>query len=372
MKIVGFNVFSYSLPLRQPLRLKNITLFQREGMLIKLTDEKGYIGWGEIAPLPGFSQENLSTAKSDVLKLKTNLTDKEIPTHFLPLNDEFEKWLRAFHCCPSVRFGFEAAILNLIAVSKKTILSKILTPNPLDNIIVNGLLYGTKDNVVTLALSLYQKGYRAFKLKIGHLKIDDAIGTVKEVRKVIGDDSVLRLDANQSFNFDDAEMLFEQVASYNIDYIEEPVKDVQILRQFLEDASRNKTMPTNIALDETLLDITSDNLLSFPSLKAIVIKPTLLGLERAVRFAYTAQQSGITVVFSSSFESSLGIYQIASIAAGVCLDNKVAMGLDTLHIFKNDLCDPPLQITKGEIALTEDVDIYQRINNHWLKDIDDV
>ena len=40
----------------------------REGVLIRLESENGRVGWGEVAPLPGFSQETLEEAITDLIE----------------------------------------------------------------------------------------------------------------------------------------------------------------------------------------------------------------------------------------------------------------------------------------------------------------
>jgi O-succinylbenzoate synthase len=49
MKLARFDLYRYSLPLSRPLTLGGITLFQREGILLKLSGDDGSEGWGETA-----------------------------------------------------------------------------------------------------------------------------------------------------------------------------------------------------------------------------------------------------------------------------------------------------------------------------------
>ena len=61
----------------------------REGVLIALETKNGQVGWGEVAPLPGFSQETLDEAIKDLIEG----------------NDS---------SLPSVQWGKSSAILDLL------------------------------------------------------------------------------------------------------------------------------------------------------------------------------------------------------------------------------------------------------------------
>ena len=58
-------VYRYSLPMEAGVVLRNQRLKTRDGLLVSLwQDEK--TGWGEIAPLPGFSVEDITQAQEAV------------------------------------------------------------------------------------------------------------------------------------------------------------------------------------------------------------------------------------------------------------------------------------------------------------------
>ena len=57
MKGTRCQLFRYRLPLRRPLRLPaGDDLTVREGILFCVTAADGYVGWGDAAPLPGWSE----------------------------------------------------------------------------------------------------------------------------------------------------------------------------------------------------------------------------------------------------------------------------------------------------------------------------
>ena len=70
--------------------------------------------------------------------------------------------------------------------------------------------------------------------------------------------------------------------------------------------------------------------------RAVVIKPTLTGsLEKVQAQVAAARASGLEVVISSSIESSLGLTQLARIAAWLTPES--IPGLDTLNLMQTQL-----------------------------------
>jgi o-succinylbenzoate synthase len=69
MKISQCRIYRYSLPYFNPIQKGNN---ERKGLLLQITDADGATGWGEIAPLPGFSKETLQDATREALEFKNN------------------------------------------------------------------------------------------------------------------------------------------------------------------------------------------------------------------------------------------------------------------------------------------------------------
>ena len=89
-------------------------------------------------------------------------------------------------------------------------------------------------------------------------------------------------------------------------------------------------------MDESLVGMTPVQLKDYNSLKAVVLKPTRLGLERSMQLARIAVSRGITPVISSTFESSVGLTVLAQFAAAV-VSRTTAVGLDTQRWLAADL-----------------------------------
>jgi len=139
MIIDKIRIFSYSLPFLTPLKIKDRTFNFREGYLIRISNKNDNIGWGEISPLYGFSIETLESVLSDIINLKQKLENFQVPQEILKI---------LFPYSPSVRFGFESALLNLMASEKKLTLAGFLNPTANLKIKINALLDGNYDDII--------------------------------------------------------------------------------------------------------------------------------------------------------------------------------------------------------------------------------
>ena len=89
-----------------------------------------------------------------------------------------------------------------------------------------GLYYSENDfpkNLVDEAKYYKKIGFKGMKMKIGAIKPESDIERIKEIRKAIGDDIYLMVDANQAYNLYTAKKLLKKLAEFNILWFEEPL-----------------------------------------------------------------------------------------------------------------------------------------------------
>lgn len=298
-------VWQYQIPMDAGVILRNQRLKQREGLLVRLTQDQ-QTGWGEIAPLPGFSDENLAEAQSALLDwLSLWQSAKEAPLPELP----------------SVAFGLSCALAELAGG----------LPQAADYRIAP-LCSGDPDELI-LALAA-MPGEKIAKVKIGEYEaVRD--GMVVNLLLEAVPDLRLRLDTNRRWTALKARQFAKYVNPAHrsrIAFIEEPCQS--------PDQSREFSLETGIAIawDESLREA-GYTFQSEPGVVAVVIKPSLTGsLETIRQQVAAAHQLGQIAVISSSLESSLGLTQLARIAAW--LTPGVIPGLDTLSLMQAQVIRP--------------------------------
>ena len=128
----------------------------------------------------------------------------------------------------------------------------------------------------------------------------------------------------------------------HIEYIEDPCATYADIRAVASHTG------IAVALDEILSAETNWDF--FPQLKALVLKPTLIGsLDKCHELANKAKANGVKVILSSSHESQLGNRLLALLAAEWSPEQ--APGFDTLRYFSGTVLDDKQQVDIKQLQL---------------------
>jgi O-succinylbenzoate synthase len=354
LKIARFDLYRYGLPFSRPLTLKDVTLRRREGLLLRLSGDDGSEGWGESAPLPGFSRESVGEAASQLRRLAGSMMGREAADDLVDLHGELAHELEG--TAPSVRCGFELAVWSLYAALSGRTLPELLTPSPRAVVPVNGLLSGSPVKVLEEARRMRNAGYRSIKLKVGARTVTEDAALVRALGEQVG--ISLRLDANRAWAYEEAAEFSGYAGRF--EYIEEPLADPARLPGLV----REFGVP--VALDESLVGMEPEKLEESFAV-AFVLKPTLLGgISRTLRVAERALCLGVTPVISSAYESGLGTAALVALAAGIG-DHPVAAGLDPYRMMAEDVLETPLNLPAPNVDVRETTDASRTVDVRKLE-----
>ena len=364
MKIASFRVYKYALPLKRPIEVHGLKLNKREGLIIHLKSDRDVDGFGEVAPLDGWSEESLNEAQAQAHVLKASLTGCDVLPGVEKLDGKMRSWFEAMNLRPSVQFGIEMAVLNLIAGTKNTPLFQSIAHGHSDHrdyTRVHALLDGTVEEVARQAKKYKDDGFMDMKLKVRG-SVDESADKVRAVNEVVRGEVLLHLDANQAWELEDAVRFGREIECSTVAYIEEPLKHVYQTPEFYQETM----IP--VALDESLLKLSVEEFKSLDGVDVLVLKPTALGgLEKTWQLMQQARTLGLAAVISSSFESGLGILTLANLAS--CTVRDQAAGLDTLKWFEQDLLEENVLIRHGKINIRQAPPREQDIDFNLLKEI---
>ena len=354
MKLSGFDLFRYSIPLAQTVVLKNSTIHRREGLLLKLSGSDGSEGWGESAPLPGFSRESLGESAAQLRRLAESMTGQDLTDDRVDGYGTFVPEVEQLVHAPSVRFGLELALWNLYGFSSGMGLAGSLAPSPRATVPVSGLLSGAADEVLEGAGRMRSAGYRAVKLKVGSRPVADEITLVRALDEVLGDEVSLRLDANRAWGYEEAEEFVRSTPRF--EYVEEPLAEPARM----PDLVQHLGIP--VALDESLVGMEPDGLEDHRYARAVVLKPTLLGgISRTLLMAERALRLGMTPVVSSAYESGVGTAALVALTAAIG-ERPVAAGLDTYRVLAHDVLEKPLGLPAPGVDVGRTADAARKID----------
>ncbi len=333
MKLKNIELYVYKLPLKNPLNLKGESVAVRYGMIVKIENDSGIVTHGEIAPLPHFSKETVIDSIAQIRTIKNDLLSINFTAEMWEsqLLNTFAKWGLNPH--PSALFGLESAFFKLFDTETNR------RPIPMC-----GFLDGDMNTILSRAEQMGKGGYQSLKVKISQFPIDRAIHLVTNLQKILDGKTKLRLDTNQAWTLDEALEFGKKFYPNTFEYFEEPCKS------FEESVAFGEKSGHPIAADESLRDRPLTETLNTACVKAIVLKPTMYGgAQFCMGVAKMAKNRGIDATFSSSYESTLGLSDIARL---YLRSGSVApVGIGTYNIFSQEPFLPQLSVQGGIVSL---------------------
>jgi O-succinylbenzoate synthase len=220
-----------------------------------------------------------------------------------------------------------------------------------DRIPVNATLPAVPADDVPAVLALYP-GCRTVKVKVaerGQTLADD-VARVAAARAALGPEGRVRLDANGGWNVDEAEHAVHALASYDLEYLEQPCASVDELAEL---RTRLHDWDIPVAADESVRKAADPLAVARAgAADLLVIKAQPLGgIHRALRIV---GEAGLPVTVSSALDTSIGIAMGAHLAAALP-ELPYDCGLATVGLFERDVLADPLVPVDGAIAVTRPV-----------------
>jgi L-Ala-D/L-Glu epimerase len=204
------------------------------------------------------------------------------------------------------------------------------------------LARGDADDLAAQCADGLRRGFGTFYLKVG---IDAAadVAMVAAVRDALGRGPRLRLDANGAWSFPDAVRLLGQMADYDIDFVEQPVRD-HPAGQLAELRAR---VPMAVCANEGLWS-EADAYARIRARQADVycFSPYWVGsLAGFHRLAHVAHLEGLQVCKHTHGE--LGLAAAAGQHLLLTLPNIVEGHQQTAHVMAGDILSEPVPIATG-------------------------
>lgn len=216
-----------------------------------------------------------------------------------------------------------------------------------ERIPVNATVPAVAPDEVAAVLASYH-GCRTAKVKVaerGQTLADD-VARVAEVRRVLGPEGRIRVDANGGWNLDEAEHAVHALAVVDLEYVEQPCAEVDDLAELRR---RVAYMGIPIAADESVRKAADPLAVARAgAADLLVIKAQPLGGAR--RALALVAEAGLPAVVSSALDSSVGLAMGATLAAALP-DLPYDCGLGTASLLAEDVTEQPLRPVDGSIPV---------------------
>ncbi|MDN3688619.1 o-succinylbenzoate synthase [Cyclobacterium jeungdonense] len=308
-------------------------------------------GIGEAGPLKGLSPDDLPDfldRANEVLNKLEKISFSKDPTTILTMLSEV-----GLDEYPSLRFGLETALLDLVNGGTRKILPNSFYEHG-SAIPINGLIWmGEKRFMKAQIDQKLQEGFECIKMKIGAIDFEMELALLESIRKKYSKEVIsLRVDANGAFDPNEAMVRMERLAKLEIHSIEQPIHPGN--RHAMAQLCR--TSPIPIALDEELIGINDFRqkkaLLEDLKPAYLILKPTLVGGILATQeWIRLAEDMGIGWWMTSALESNIGLNAIAQLTSS--LNPILPQGLGTGMLYRNNVSSP-LVISSGKLRYDKD------------------
>jgi L-alanine-DL-glutamate epimerase-like enolase superfamily enzyme len=216
----------YRAPIAIPVQTSFGTMRERPMVLVRIEDDEGAVGWGEVwCNFPACGAEHRARLVATVvapLLLRRALV--EPGAIFAGLTRQTE--ILALQCgepgpIAQVVAGVDIALWDLFARRRGRPLWQLLGgENPTVAVYASGL---SPHEPVSLAVRARERGFRAFKLKVGFgAKRDES--NLLALRAALGADAELMVDANQAWDIDQALEAVRPLERHGLRWLEEPLR----------------------------------------------------------------------------------------------------------------------------------------------------
>jgi len=328
MKITHTEIYRFSIPM-EPFVIATGTMHFAQNVLIRIYTDAGIHGVGECSAFPmivGETQETCIAMAKDFAQILKGKNPLEIP-------ERMQDLLAYADHNATIKSAFDMALFDIAAKNTKQPLYQFLggRKRTIETDMTIGI--DTPEGMAQTALKYQKNGCRIIKIKLGK-QVNEDIERVKQIRAAVGDDMILRLDANQGWGFDDALFALGALADQNIEFCEQP------MRTWFDDQLPELALnsPIKIMADESCCNHhDARRLINSQACEYLNIKFAKSGgILEAQKIHEEALQHGVKCMIGSMLESRIAL--TANLHFALASQNIVFFDLDTCLL--GHLVDP--------------------------------
>ncbi|MEO6730175.1 MAG: dipeptide epimerase [Ferruginibacter sp.] len=219
MKIVQTDIYRFSIPMH-PFTIATGTMHYAQNIFIRLHTDAGMFGVGECSAFPMITGETQNTCFEMAKDFALVWKGKDASGIEERMNE-----LHAFAAFNStIKSAFDMALFDVAAKATNQPLYQYLGGSK-TKLLETDITVGINPPALMAeqAVQFKQKGFRIIKIKLGKDPLED-VERVKQIREAVGEEILLRIDANQGWDFDGAVFALQNMAQYQIQFCEQPLR----------------------------------------------------------------------------------------------------------------------------------------------------
>ncbi|MGX8721205.1 MAG: mandelate racemase/muconate lactonizing enzyme family protein [Eubacteriales bacterium] len=311
----------------EPMKVAFATITDMDSCIVKILTDEGITGYGEAAPLPFVTGDNLGTVLAVGKELRSALIGMD-PRAVGAVHRVMD---RLYAGNGAVKAGIDIACYDIAAKAAGVPLYKYLGGD--DPHIHSDVTIGidSPERMAEKALDWTGRGFDILKIKLGE-DVRTDLERMCAVHEAVGSKARLRVDANQGWSVKDTLWISRELAALGVELIEQPVPadDFEGMREIRERSS------LLIAADESCHGIgDAMRLASMRSADVINIKLMKCGgIYPAIKIAAVCEAAGLSCMIGCMGESTLG--NLAGMHLAAALDVIREVDLDAVYILAQE------------------------------------
>jgi len=221
LKIKNISTKISSIPLRKPFKTALRIVDVQVGVRVRIETDCGIIGLGEAPPTAAITGE---TIESITAAVEGHIAPKIVNRYISDFEDLMETVQQAIVRNTSAKAAVDMALYDIRAQSLNMPLFRMFggSVKNLESDLTISL--NDEHKMVADSIEAIQSGFKALKIKVGKGGLQDA-ECLLHIRRAVGNDIELRVDANQGWNPKEAVRIIRAVedSGCNISLVEQPV-----------------------------------------------------------------------------------------------------------------------------------------------------
>lgn len=252
MKIRSIETFRIVLPFRFSFGHSLASRSESTNLIVKVTLSNGITGFGEGIPRDYVTGEDIESAENNVMSLYAPLF---LSSEFSKPADLIARLQSSFEECGLRQrpFGaswcaFELALLDAFCKNWGTSLPEVIAPVCTREIQYGGVIPFGGKKALSAVLWFYKLyGFTTIKLKVGK-DLETDLDKLRMCRKIMGEETTIRVDANCAWNLDEALQACEAFRKFKVASYEQPLP----ADNWDELQRLTAAVPEDIMVDESL------------------------------------------------------------------------------------------------------------------------
>ncbi len=362
MRITQIEIYQSKIKLKKPFIISLGVMAYSENLIVVIRTDSKIIGFGECSPFKTIHGESMDTGFIVASYFAKELIGKN------PL--EIENCLMLMdtiiHGNPSIKSAFDIALFDIASQNASLPLYSFLGGRKNKTITTDYTIsLNNKEEMVEDALQILKNGFKIIKVKLGDSK-DKDVERIRSIRKAIGNEITLRIDANQGWTFETAIETLIALAPFNIQHCEEPIPKWD----FMNLPAIKKNSPIPIMADESCFSHHDANrLIGLDACDSLNIKlGKSAGIFGAKKIIDLADKAGIKMQVGGFLESRLGFTASAHMA--LTSNNIIHYDFDTPLMFVDDPVVGGITYGKnGHVAVPEIPGLGATIDQSYLNQL---